>query len=49
MALEQGGKIYPQYATKFENSFLPAWPKIKYSQSAQRPIQAIHEQVKKPV
>lgn len=31
-ALEQGGKIHPQYATEFESSFSLAWQKIPYSQ-----------------
>lgn len=31
LALEQGGKIHPQYATEFENSFSLAWHKIPYS------------------
>ncbi|QHT68577.1 FAD-dependent oxidoreductase [Rhodocytophaga rosea] len=34
MALEQGGKIHPQYTKEFENSFSLAWQKIKYSQGA---------------
>lgn len=32
LALEQGGKIHPQYAAEFENSFSIAWQKTKYSQ-----------------
>ncbi len=31
VALEQGGKIHPQYQTAFENSFSLAWHKIPYS------------------
>lgn len=34
LALEQGGKIHPQYATEFENSFSLAWQKIPYSKGA---------------
>lgn len=30
-ALDQGGKIHPQYKTEFENSFSLAWQKISYS------------------
>ncbi len=31
VALEQGGKIHPQYKTEFESSFSLAWQKINYS------------------
>ncbi|WP_044173356.1 flavin monoamine oxidase family protein [Flectobacillus major] len=31
-ALEQGGKIHPQYPTEFETSFSLAWQKIPFSQ-----------------
>ncbi|MFN8356582.1 MAG: flavin monoamine oxidase family protein [Spirosomataceae bacterium] len=31
VALEQGSKIHPQYATEFENAFSLAWHKIPYS------------------
>ncbi|AQG81118.1 flavin monoamine oxidase family protein [Spirosoma montaniterrae] len=31
LALEQGRKIHPQYATEFENSFSLAWHRIPYS------------------
>ena len=31
VALEQGGKIHPQYAKEFETSFSLAWQKIPYS------------------
>ena len=31
-ALSQGGKIHPQYAKEFENSFSVAWHKIKYNE-----------------
>ncbi|MBC7891556.1 MAG: flavin monoamine oxidase family protein [Sphingobacteriaceae bacterium] len=31
LALEQGGKIHPQYRAEFENSFSLAWHKIPYS------------------
>lgn len=31
-ALSQGGKIHPQYAQEFENSFSVAWHKIKYNE-----------------
>ncbi len=34
LALEQGGKIHPQYTTEFENSFSLAWQKIPYSKGA---------------
>lgn len=32
LALEQGGKIHPQYAQEFDNSFSLAWHKIPYSE-----------------
>ncbi len=31
LALEQGSKIHPQYATEFENSFSLAWHRVPYS------------------
>lgn len=34
LALEQGGKIHPQYATEFENAFSVAWHKVKFSKGS---------------
>ncbi|MHA6247517.1 flavin monoamine oxidase family protein [Pontibacter sp. CAU 1760] len=34
LALEQGGKLHPQYRQEFESSFSLAWHKIQYSQGA---------------
>jgi monoamine oxidase len=31
IALEQGGRIHPQYAAEFENGFSVAWQNVKYS------------------
>ena len=32
LALEQGQKIHPQYATEFDNAFSLAWHRIPYSE-----------------
>ena len=34
IALEQGGKIHPQYPTEFENAFSVAWHKVKWNKGS---------------
>ncbi len=34
LALEQGGRIHPQYATEFEQGFSVAWHKVKWSKGS---------------
>ncbi len=34
IALEQGGKIHPQYATEFDNAFSVAWHKVRWNKGS---------------
>ena len=34
LALEQGGKIHPQYATEFEHGFSVAWHKVRWNKGS---------------
>ncbi len=34
LALEQGGKIHPQYATEFENAFSVAWHRVTWNKGS---------------
>lgn len=36
MALEQGGRIHPQYATEFETAFPVSWPRVPWSRGSWR-------------
>jgi monoamine oxidase len=34
LALEQGGRIHPQYATEFETAFSVSWPRVPWSRGS---------------
>jgi monoamine oxidase len=36
LALEQGGRIHPQYATEFETAFSVSWPRVPWSRGSWR-------------
>ena len=36
MALEQGGRIHPQYASEFETAFSVSWPRVPWSRGSWR-------------
>ena len=36
IALEQGARIHPQYATEFETAFSVSWPRVPWSRGSWR-------------
>ena len=36
LALEQGGRIHPQYATEFEHAFSVSWPRVPWNRGSWR-------------
>jgi monoamine oxidase len=36
LALEQGGRIHPQYATEFETAFSVSWPRVPWNRGSWR-------------
>ena len=36
LALEQGARIHPQYATEFETAFSVSWPRVPWSRGSWR-------------
>jgi monoamine oxidase len=36
LALEQGGRIHPQYTTEFETAFSVSWPRVRWSRGSWR-------------
>ena len=36
LALEQGGRIHPQYASEFETTFSVSWPRVPWSRGSWR-------------
>jgi monoamine oxidase len=36
LALEQGARIHPQYATEFESAFSVSWPRVPWSRGSWR-------------
>ena len=36
LALEQGGRVHPQYATEFETAFSVAWPRVPWNRGSWR-------------
>jgi monoamine oxidase len=36
LALEQGGRIHPQYANEFETAFSVSWPRVPWSRGSWR-------------